>query len=285
MATSPLSAPNLTRERLAPPALVIGLALGILLTLALLFNPESFLARIKHSHMPAIDFYFVSAVAHGSHDTGLHLLLAKREIETGHYKTALAAIKTMLKAPASSSFEDRARWLYYSDLLATTYTYRPGSAVRLQNERHLKLLISQLQSHAHGNDLAGLAREAIALREGRAAIAIYKDLAAQNPRERPEFFALAGAAALGLGHPRESAQLYFAAQDAALLPAEQSHYFLTALHILQSHHNVVLAVYEAGRHLGHLGHNPYVLRQLITLSQAANEPQVAAHYATLLVQI
>ena len=78
MATSPSPATNPVRERLARPALVVGLGLGIVLTLALLFDPQSFLKRMTHSHTPSVDIYFLRAVAHNPHTTAFWLLLAKR---------------------------------------------------------------------------------------------------------------------------------------------------------------------------------------------------------------
>ena len=285
MTVSPSPATNVRRERLAPPMLTAGLALGIIVTLALLFDPQSFLQRIKNSHMASVDIYFVKAIADGSHSMGLRLLLAKREIETGHYDSALGVLKPMLAAMAPASYKNRALWLYYSDLLAVTYTYPHGSSRRMQNERTLKLLISELRPYAHGTALRGLAHEAVVLHEGPAAISIYKDLATQNARQRAMFYRLAGAAALGLGHPREAAQLYFAAEHSAHRVSRQIANFLTALRILQSHGEITFAVHEARRNLGYLGADQAVLRYLIALARAANEPEVAAYYAKLLVRI
>ncbi|MHB8254658.1 MAG: hypothetical protein ACYDEV_13400 [Acidiferrobacter sp.] len=283
MTTLPSPAPNLVRERLAPPALVIGLALGIILTLALLFNPQAVLRRITDSHTPSIDLYFVKVAAYGSHKISWQLLLAKQDVETGHYQAALQTLKPLLVASLASSYRDRARWLYFSDLLAVTYSYPQGDLQRTRNEHALRLLIPQLRTNAKGAALNRLAHEAVVLHEEHAAIAIYKDLAAQSSRRRALFYALAGAAALGLGHAREAARLYFAAQTSATTIQEKRQNFLTGLRILQGDNQVVFALREAERHIGNLGRDPLVLRYIIALARAADKPRIAAYYAQMLV--
>lgn len=283
MVTSRLAAPDIARERLAPPALVAGLALGIVLTLVLLFDPASFLRRIQHSRAPAVDLYFVKAAARNAHNDGLMLLLARREIEAGHDLAALRVLAPLLPHGAAGAYRQRLRWLTYRDLLGVNYRYPKGSASRARNEHALRLLISQLRRGAGPLALRALAQEAVAVHDGGTAIAIYRGLAAHDRAHRAALYALAAGAASGLDHPREAARLDFAAQRYAATRSAKTHDFLAALQVLQSHDDVVLAVAEGARHLAGLGRDPAVLRRMITLARAANEPQLATRYAKRLL--
>lgn len=283
MAGSQSTAADTVRERLAPPALVVGLALGIVLALVLLFNPRSFLRAIKHSHASSVDLYFVKAVAQRDHDDAVMLLLARRETETGHNMAAIRILASMLAARPRLSLQERVRWLYYQDLLAVNYRYRQGSLDRERNEQALRSLIGQLRPGADRHALRGLAREALAVHDDGVAVAIYRDLAHRDGAHRSTLYALAATATLGLHHPREAARLYFSAQAYAPTPAAATRYFLAALAVLQSHDQVALALREGRRHLAGLAYEPTALRRLIALARAADEPYVAAYYARRLL--
>jgi hypothetical protein len=283
MVTSRFAAPDIARERLAPPVLVVGLALGIVLTLVLLFNPASFLRRIQHSHAPAVDLYFVKAAARDAHGSAIMLLLARREIEAGHDLAALRVLAPLMPKAAGGVYQQRLRWLTYRDLLGVNYRYPKGSAQRMRNEHTLRLLISQLRRGAGPRALRALAREAIAIHDGATAVTIYRGLARHDRARRAALYALAAGAADGLDHPREAARLDFAAQRYASTRSAETRYFLAALQVLQGHDEVLMAVAEGGRHLAGLGRNPAILRRMITLARAANEPKVAARYARRLL--
>ncbi len=285
MVISRLHAPDGARERLAPPTLVAGLALGIVLTLALLFNPGAFLRRIQESRTPAIGLYFAKALARDNHRRAITLLLVRREIETGHDIAALRALAPLLARTQAGASRQRIRWLYYRDLLAMNDRYPRGSAARSHNDHTLRLLIDQLRPGAGPRALRGLAREAVVIHDQKTAIAIYRDLARRGHARRPAYYALAAAAAYGLGHPRLAAHLYFSAEHYAPTRAAAARYFLGAMQALQSHNEVALAVREGGRHLGGLEGRPAILRRMIALARAANEPAVAARYAKQLLRM
>ncbi|MHB1607256.1 MAG: hypothetical protein ACYCXX_01230 [Acidiferrobacter thiooxydans] len=283
MVASRFAAPDIARERLAPPALVAGLALGIVLTLVLLFNPASFLRRIQHSHAPAVDLYFVKAAARHTHSNAVMLLLARREIDAGHDLAALRVLAPLMPHAAGHAYRQRLRWLTYRDLLAMNYRYPKGSAQRARNEHALRLLIGPLRHGAGQQTLRALAQEAVAIHDEGTAIAIYRGLARHDRVHRAALYALAASAADDLDHPREAARLDFAAQRYAATQSAEARYFLAALQVLQSHNDVALAVAEGGRHLAHLGRDPAILRRMIALSRAANLPHVAARYARRLL--
>ena len=283
MVASRFAAPDIARERLAPPALVAGLALGIVLTLVLLFNPASFLQRIQHSHAPAVDLYFVKAAARHTHSNAVMLLLARREIDAGHDLAALRVLAPLMPHAAGHAYRQRLRWLTYRDLLGVNYRYPKGSARRARNEHALRLLIGQLRHGAGPQTLQALAREAVAIHDGGAAVAIYRGLARHDRAHRAALYALAANAADGLDHPREAARLDFAAQHYAATRAAEARYFLAAVQVLQSHNDVAMAAAEGGRHLAGLRHDPAILRRMIALARAANRPHTAARYARRLL--
>ncbi len=283
MAISRSTAPDVVRERLAPPALIVGLALGIVLALALLFDPRSFLQRIRHSHAASVDLYFVQELARIIHTRGVTLLLARREIETGHNVAALRLLAPMLATTTKPGFQEQVRWLYYRNLLAVNDRSPQGSPARARNEHALRLLISQLRAGANEHALYRLAHEATLVHDEGTAIRIYRDLARRNGAHRSKLYALAAAAADGLHHPREAARLDFAAQASASTRAAATRYFLAALRVLQSHNQPLLALREGGRHLGLLADEAAVLRRLVILALAADKPKIAAHYARRLL--
>ena len=283
MVASRFAAPDIARERLAPPALVIGLALGIVLTLVLLFNPAAFLRRIQHSHTPSVDLYFVKAAARHTHNDVLMLLLARQEIAAGHDFAALRVLARLMPRAANATYQQRLRWLIYRDLMGVNDRYPKGSAVRAQNERALRLLIGQLRKGAGEQALRALAKEAVAIHDEGTAIAIYQGLARHDRAHRAALYALAAHAADGLDHPREAARLDFAAQHYAATRPAQIRYFLAALQVLQSHNDVAIAVAEGGRHITSLDRDPAILRRMVALARAADEPQVASRYAMRLL--
>ncbi|WP_298138255.1 hypothetical protein [Acidiferrobacter sp.] len=283
MVTSRSAVPETARERLAPPSLVVGLALGIVLTLVLLFNPASILRRIARSHAPAVDLYFAKAAAHHTHSDAMMLLLAREEVATGHDFAALRALAPLMKRNVSPAYRKHLLWLYYRDLLAMNARYPRGSAERERNEAALRRLIAKLRRKAGEQTLFALAREAIAIHDTRAAIAIYLGLARHDRTHRAPFYALAASATSGLHRPREAARFEFMAQRYAPTRAAEARYFLAALRILQSHDLVAAAVAEGGRHLGDLAKDRAILRRMIVLARAANEPRVAARYARRLL--
>ena len=285
MATLRSSAPDIVRERFAPPALIAGLALGIVLALALLFDPRSFLQRIRHSHAASVDLYFVKALAHITRDRSVMLLLARREVETGHNIAALRLLASMLAATPSLGFQERVRWLYYRDLLAINYRTPQGTPARARNEHALRLLIGQLRAGANERALYGLAQEATLVHDEGAAMSIYQGLAHRNHAQRSKLYALAATAAEGLHHPREAARLYFLAQTYASTRKAATRDFLAALQVLQSHNEPLLALREGGRHLGRLADDPAILRRLIVLARAADKPKIAAAYARRLLRM
>ncbi len=285
MATSLSPVSNVARERFAPPALVAGLAIGIVLTLALLFDPQSFLQRIERSRTPAVDLYFARAIAHTAHDAGLWLLVARRQLESGHYRGALKTLRPLLARSSPPQVRERARWLYVTDMLAVTYAYPAGSLGRAQGKAILTALIARLTPTARGPAVIALAQAALAIQEGQQAVALYVQAAHRDHRRRSGFFALAAQAAVGAHRYREGARLAFEAAAAAATPAGKIADFLMALRILESDNQPALALRMAHRHLAGLGRDPQVLRALIALARRANRPETAAYYANRLLRM
>ncbi|MHB1566878.1 MAG: hypothetical protein ACYCXG_09220 [Acidiferrobacter sp.] len=285
MATLPSSVHAPERERLAPPGLVLGLAAGVLLTLAILFDPQAFMARVRASGHGAVTLYFMQALLASTDNNHLRLLLTRREIEAGHYSQALRTLKPLIKVPSTRLYRQAVRWLTYSDLLAVTFAHPAGSPARRAGEHQLRLMIPTLRAQVHGLQLEKLARDAISLHDGTTAIAIYEQLAAQHIHGRAVYYGLAARAAVGLQRDREAATLYFGAQAFARAPAHQRYYFEHALEALERHNEMHRAVRAARAHLGGLGADASVLRFLVALARRADEPRVAAHYARELTQI
>ncbi len=285
MATFPSFVHTPERERLAPLGLVLGLAAGVLLTLAILFDPQAFMARVRASGHGAVTLYFMQALLASTNNNDLRLLLTRREIDAGHYSQALRTLKPLIKVPSTRLYRQAVRWLTYSDLLAVTFSHPAGSPARRAGEHQLRLMTPALRTEVHGLRLEKLARDAINLHDGTTAIAIYEQLAAQHISGRARYYGLAARAAIGLQRDREAATLYFGAQAFARSPARQRYYFEHALEALERHNEMHRAVRAARANLGALWDNTSVLRFLVVLAERANEPGVAAHYARELTQI
>ncbi len=283
MATSRFIAPNIGRERLAPPALVVGLALGIVLTLALLFNPASFLQRIQHSHAPAVDLYFVKAAARDARGDAIMLLLARREIEANHDLTALRVLAPLMPRAARRTSGQRLRPLDYGDRPGVRYAYLQGSTWHASQQHALRVLVSQLRKGAEGRVRHEPVAEAAVADDLGAARGVRGGLAREDRARWAGIYALVANAAEGLDHPRDAARFDFAAERYASTRAAKTRYFLAALQVLQRHNDVAMAVAEGRRHLAGLAREPIVLRRMIVLARAANEPQTASRYAKRLL--
>lgn len=285
MAISRSSVHTPERERLAPAGLVLGLAAGVLLTLAILFDPQAFMARVRASGHGAVTLYFMRALLASTDNDHLRLLLTRREIEAGHYGQALRTLKPLIAGPGTRLYRTTVRWLTYSDLFAVTFAHPAGSAARRAGEQQLRLMIPALRTEVTGPRLEKLAYDAISLHDGLIAIAIYEQLAAQHSRGRAVYYGLAARAAEGLQRDREAAAFYFRAQTFARAPTHQRYYFERAIVALERHNEMRQAVRAARDHLGGLAADPDILRFLVRLARRADEPAVAAHYARELTQI
>lgn len=285
MATSPLSAHSHDRERLAPLGLILGLALGVLLTLAILFDPQVFMARIRANGHGAVTLYFMKALLASTNSNHLRLLLVRREIQAGHYHQALLILEPLITTPAARQYRPTIRWLTYSDLLATTFSYPTNSPERRNGIRKLRLMIPALRTEVHGAELSKLALGAINLHDGLIAIPIFKGLAIRHPRRRALYYGFAAQAALSLNANKEAATLYFTAETDAHSFAHRRYYFEQAIRALEERNEMRRAVKDANTHLGTLVTDRNVLRFLIILARQANEPNIAAHYARLLTRL
>lgn len=283
MAASPLPVHTPERERLAPPGLILGLAFGILLTLGILFDPRAFMQRIRSGGHSEVTLYFLKALLATTNDNEIRILLTRREIRAGHYQAALRTLEPLIEGRTAPAYRQTVRWLTYNDLLAVTFTHPAQSEARRAGERQLRLMIPALQADLHGARLSELAANANTIHDGAAAVGIYRELAARHATRRALYYRLAADAALGMGHGRAAARLYFRAQSYALSVSERQKDFERGLHALEQANDSKGAILAATIHVGRLDRDRAVLRFLVSLARRANEPTLAAHYARLLI--
>lgn len=275
------------RPRLLPVWAALAFGAAVALGLALLYPYEGLeraLAR-RGGAPDALQIAYLEAwLAARPGDVGLRLWLARELMRADAPLRARAHLERVL-AEAPPSLLREARKLAF-DLDWREWTDAQGSAapgaLRARLRAQVRALLADERDPAAA--LALLPR-AVALGEEGFAAQWLQALAAGERRLPPAVWEAAAMQALAQSRHLLAAHLLLRARDAERSLAQRRRLFLAALRAAQAGNALPEALALAERHLGELIADPETLEFLTRLALAANRPDVAAHYARLLLRI
>ncbi len=280
--------PVAERARLLSPWALLGMALGTVLVLALIFPKQTLVAQISSQQQgnSLTVSYLKNLLRTDPDNRELEYQLARQKMLLGELDEAGLILARLRRQGDNPELRRRAEVLDMNlrVLQARAYAADP----RKREEARAALRQAMEKMAAEGWDegtLQELAVQAAQLRESDIAGQLYRRLAEQGKTVSPRWFAEAARLALGDGNYALAAELYFAAQRRAPSRSLRREYFLAGLKTLQSGNLLRQAMAAADKHLGDLADDPETLYFLANLARSANDLPRAEDYVKRLLRL
>lgn len=275
------------RPRLLPVWAALAFGAAVALGLALLYPYEGLeraLAR-RGGAPDALQIAYLEAWLAARPDrVGLRLWLARELARADAPLRARTHLDRVL-ADAPPSMRREARKLAF-DLDWREWRSAQGTAAAAELRARLREQVQALLADERDPAAAlALLPQAVALGEEEVAAQWLQALATGDRRLPATLWEAAAMQALAQSRHLLGAQLLLRARDAERGLAQRRRLFLAALRAAQAGNALQEALALAERHLGELIVDPETLEFLTRLALAANRPDVAAHYARLLLRI
>ena len=282
--------PEPPRQRLTSPWTLLGVAVAVLVTLVLIF-PGGRGSLVQQAAEPKERPEDVSLTYLGKLATKepqnpeLRFQLAQKQTEVGRIRDARAALEPLYNSP-DASVRQRARLQDFKLQMQQMNALEPNSAERKREMERLRQELGAMSQYEWPTtgllELATLAND-LGARKLRSDI--FLRIAKSDEKQQRKWVDQAGASALSDGQYRTASDIYFLAMSRAESRDDRKHYFMKGVAALQAGNMPGEALNAAERNAGDLLGDDDMLRFMIRLAQASNEPQRAQTYVRKLMRM
>ncbi|KPC52965.1 tetratricopeptide repeat protein [Amantichitinum ursilacus] len=287
----PRSSPNAhvepqERARLVSRWSIAALVIVVAAGLVFLFPRESITraAALARPEDALATDYLRSELAHHPNDVEVRQTLVGRYARAGNFAEAQRLLAPMAANPETRQQADLARVDLQEAEIATLIPGAPRSAaIDRMHALIVEVTDSWLQHRVVLKPdwlLAKLTQWAPEKLDG-----VYLALAQRQPADAPRWLGKAADSALAAGDYRASSNAWFAAQSAAIDPAQRRMYFMRGVSALRAGNLGSEAAVAAEAHSQEWRDDRDVLILLINLARASNNPAMADRYARRLLQM
>ena len=286
---SRLAATTVERPRLAPPWSIALLGAMVALALIVIYPHQALVRRILAAQPGEVtNAYLVNLLRTDPRNPGLRLFLARSQIAAHQYDQVARTV-----APALASNDPAQR----NEALWILWQSEEHRYVRLpENTPRRADILAGLRRQLHAladldwpeELLTELARKAFALGDAELGLRLFKRLANASAEHDEFWFAEAGRVALAQGEYLAAAEFHLIASRRSVLPSLRRQHFLDAMSALESGNRLPDALRLAGEALTQtpeLAKETEILVVLVRFARAARRPDLADHYARLLLRL
>ena len=280
--------PEPPRQRLTSPWTLLGVAVAVGVTLVLIFPGGGMLSQHQASKQRPDDVsltYLGNLAKQEPDNPERRFTLAQKETEVGKVQDARRALAPLYnhKDPA---VRQRARLQDFRLQMQEMHGQAPGSGQRAKTIQGLRDELAAMAQYDWPTEnlleLAKLANE-VGARQIRSDI--YLRIAKSGEKADRKWIDQAGKAALSDGEYRKASEIYFTSMERATTTDERKYYFMQGVAALQAGNLPREALNAAERNAGPLLDDDEMLRYMIRLAQASNDPQRAQAYVRRLMRM
>jgi tetratricopeptide (TPR) repeat protein len=281
--------PEPPRQRLTSPWTLLGIAVAVGVTLALIF-PGGFgllsQQRVAKQRPEDVSITYLGNLAKKEPgNPEVRFTLAQQQTQAGKIKEARAALEPLYNHP-DPAVRQRARLQDFKLQMQEMTALQPGSPEREQATERLRQELAAMSQYDWPStgllELANLANQ-VGARKLRSEL--YLRMAKGSEKLEPKWIDEAGSAALADGEYRTAADIYFTQMDRAQSRAERKRLFMRGVAALQAGNMPHEALLAAEQHVDGLIADDEMLRFMIRLAQASNDTQRAQRYAKRLMHM
>ncbi|HEX2824786.1 MAG TPA: tetratricopeptide repeat protein [Burkholderiales bacterium] len=282
--------PEPPRQRLTSPWTLLGILVAVSVTLVLIFpGYRGSLVQqgpVTKERPEDVSLTYLAKLAKEQPgNPELRFQYAQKEQEVGKTKAARAALEPLYNH-ADPAVRQRARLQDFKLQMQEMTALPPNSAERKREmERLRQELVGMSQYEWPTTGLLELATLANQLGARKLRSDIYLRIARSDEKQERKWVDEAGAAALADGEYRTASDIFFIAMNRAQTREDRKHYFMKGVAALQAGNMPREALNAAERNAGDLLRDDDMLRYMIRLAQASNEPQRAQQYVRRLMRM
>lgn len=276
------------RPLLAPRWLLFLMGGLVVFALAVIYPQQDLVEQVVQTPKSALsNAYVTNLLRTAPDDPQLRLLLASQALEQGNPGAVRPTLQPTLAA-GDPLLRREARWLICQADIRLAQGLLPDSPEHRRSRAAIGAQLLELAADDWTAERrATMASLAFQYDQPDLGVALYRQLAEGSPNQAAavDWYARAGAIALGHGHYRRSAELYLSARRQAGDTGQARANFLSALRTLQSGNLLADALSMAEREIGDLAGDQETLFFVTNLARAAGRPDIADRYVRRLLRL